>query len=96
MRGVVLTEKQWQRQLTDLARVLGWRTYHTFLSRWSDSGFPDLVLVRDRVIFIECKRSNGQPTAAQAEWLEALAEAGAETYLWTPADFDEAQRVLQR
>ena len=48
-----LREKQVQSAILDVARLLGWRVYHTFDSRKSEAGFPDLVLVRDRVIYAE-------------------------------------------
>ena len=37
-------------------------------------------------IFAELKSETGQPTPEQYEWLEALAEAGQEVYLWRPSD----------
>jgi VRR-NUC domain len=90
-----LTEKEWQAQVKELATMLGYkRAYHTFDSRRSQSGFPDLVLVRDRVIFAELKRQDGKPSAAQKEWLDGLASAGAEVYLWRPSDLDEVATVL--
>jgi hypothetical protein len=83
-----ITEKQFESQVKDLARYYRWMIYHTFLSKWSHAGFPDLVLVRERVIFAEIKRETGQPSAEQYEWLEALAEAGQEVYLWRPSDME--------
>ncbi len=41
-----LYEKPFQAQVVELARLSGWLTYHTHDSRRSQSGFPDLVLVR--------------------------------------------------
>jgi hypothetical protein len=68
-----LTEKEWQAQVLDLARLYGWRhAYHTFDSRRSASGFPDLVLVRERALFAELKSKSGKVSAAQADWLAAL------------------------
>jgi VRR-NUC domain len=90
-----LTEKQWQRQVVDLAAQCGWRrTYHTYDSRRSASGWPDLVLVRERVVFAELKREGGKLTAAQREWITALQRAGAETYVWVPSMLDEVAGVL--
>lgn len=51
-----LTEKDWARQIADLAKMLGWLRYHTHRADRSPAGFPDEVLVRDRVIFMELKR----------------------------------------
>ncbi len=88
-------EKDWQKQVRDLASMLGYRrAYHTFDSRRSDTGFPDLVLVRDRVVFLELKREKGIVSVAQAGWLEALASAGAEVYVARPRHFDYLAAVL--
>jgi hypothetical protein len=92
----VLTEKQWQRQLVDLARQLGWTVYHTYDSRRSQPGFPDLVLVRDRVLYVELKREQGRLTDAQAGWLDKLRAAGAEAYCWRPRDLEDAGLTLAR
>ena len=47
--------------------------YHTYDSRKSEPGFPDLVLVRrGRIIFAELKRRGGQLTGAQGRWLNEL------------------------
>lgn len=95
-----LTEKQWQKQVVDLAVQLGFkRAYHTFDSRRSHPGFPDLVLVRDRIIFAELKREprvSSPVSDAQKEWLDALAAAGGECYLWRPSDLDEIAGILSK
>lgn len=88
-------EKDWQRQVRELAETLGWRRcYHTFDSRRSDTGFPDLVLVRDRVVFLELKRETGKVSAAQASWLTALRDAGAEVYVARPRHLQALAHVL--
>lgn len=46
----LISEKQWQQQIKDLARLLGWKTYHTLRSKGSDPGYPDLILARRRKI----------------------------------------------
>jgi hypothetical protein len=92
-----ITEKEWQAQVLDLARLCGWRHgYHTFDSRRSASGFPDLVLVRERVVFAELKSETGKLSAAQVAWLEALEAAGAEAYLWRPSDLVDVMQTLRR
>lgn len=90
-----LTEKDWQRQVVELAVMCGWRkAYHTFDSRRSHPGFPDLVLVRDRVLFIELKAEKGKLSDVQRDWLRALLEANAEAYVARPRDLDEIGAVL--
>ena len=90
-----MTEKDWQKQVVDLAKILGWRVYHPFLSKWSEKGWPDLALVRERVVYAELKRENGKVSPSQVEWIYALTAAGQEVYVWRPSDFDEVARILQ-
>lgn len=89
-------EKQVQSAILDIARLLGWRVYHTFDSRKSEAGFPDLVLVRDRVVYAEIKRAGERPRPSQVDWLNALERAGAEVYVWTEDDYDEAGAILSQ
>jgi hypothetical protein len=85
---LVVSEASLLAGVLELARRLGWLAYHTHDSRRSAAGFPDLVLCRPpRVVFAELKREGERPRLEQREWLEALAQAGAETYLWTPAEW---------
>lgn len=94
-----MLEKDWDAQLFNsekgVATQLGWRlVYHTLRSKGSRSGFPDRVLVRDRVIFAELKREKTAPTEEQIRWLDGLARAGSEVYLWRPSDLEEIGRIL--
>lgn len=92
-----ITEKQWQGQVVQLARLLGWKNiYHTWNSMHSAQGFPDLTLVRERLIFVELKSHKGECTSHQLDWIEKLRQAGQEVYVWRPDDFDEAVKVLGR
>lgn len=91
------SERSFQQQVYDAARMLGWRAYHTRDSRGSTAGFPDLVLVRrPRLLFAELKREGEQPTPEQAEWLDELWGCGCEAYVWRPSDWPTVQRVLGR
>lgn len=57
-----VTEKEWQAQVVELAQTLGWKkAYHVYDSRRSHSGWPDLVLVRERILYVELKREGGKP-----------------------------------
>lgn len=89
-------EEAAQELVTDTATLMKWRWYHPFDSRRSAGGYPDLTLVRDRVIFAELKRKGEKPRADQVEWLDALAKGGAEVYLWQLSDYEEIKRVLSR
>lgn len=90
-----LTEKEWSAQVASLARALGWRRYHTYRSERSSSGFPDEVLVRDRVVYLELKTERGKLSATQRDWLNALINAGVEAYIARPRDLEALGHVLQ-
>jgi hypothetical protein len=96
-RPTTLTEKQWQSLVIDLARLRGWRIYHTNDSRRSEPGFPDLCLVRrGRLAFAELKTETGKITTAQHEWLADFSACpGLLVYVWRPSDWPEVQRVLR-
>jgi hypothetical protein len=90
------SERDFQAGVVELARLLGWRSYHTHDSRRSAAGFPDLVLVRGkRLVFAELKSETGARSADQRTWLDALGETPAESYLWRPGDWPEVAEVLQ-
>ena len=104
----MVTEKDWQSTVVEYARLTGWLCYHSFDSRRSEPGFPDLVLVRaGRLIFSELKRDgeklstivrvtkNGRRLASQQEWHDDLQETSAEVYEWQPSDWPEVEETLR-
>lgn len=101
-----LTEQQFQGQVIDLARTLGWKVAHFRPAQtargWrtpvaaDGAGFPDLILVRDRVIAAELKTQTGRVKDHQADWLQAFTAAGAEAYLWRPNDVETIIETLRR
>lgn len=98
-----MSEKQWQSQVVQLAAMYGFtRQYHTYDSRRSAKGFPDLVLVRPagprkgRCLFVELKAEKGRLSPEQEQWIEALKAAGAEIYVWRPSQVQEVADVLSR
>lgn len=94
----VRTEREagFQDAVVTMATYLRWKVYHTFDSRRSTPGFPDLVLVRDRVLYRECKTNVGRITQEQADWIEALTAAGADAGVWRPSDWEMIERELTR
>lgn len=73
--AIVITEKQFEAQVKDLAKVFGWKYYHTWRSIHSPAGFPDCVMVRPpRLIFAELKSEKGKLSPEQQEWLDILRE----------------------
>lgn len=107
MKAPPISEKDWQATVTDLAAALGWRRAHFRAAQtargnhmtpvaYEGKGFPDLVLVRERIVFAELKGSRGVLRPEQREWLQDLAAAGVEAYCWAPKHIDEVESVLRR
>lgn len=94
--GLTVTEAIFQSWVLGIATWNNWLVYHTHDSRRSEEGFPDLVLVRERVVYAELKRPKGKAAPAQVKWIEKLRAAGAEVYLWYPDDLPEVKRVLAK
>lgn len=90
-----MREKEWQEQVIELAGYYRWLVYHTYDSRRSAKGFPDLVLVREHVIFAELKTDRGRLSVDQRRWLEALRAAGQIAELWRPRDFERVHAFLR-
>ena len=77
-----------------IARITGWKAYHTLRSKGSEPGWPDWHLVRERIILIETKTEKGKVSDAQKQWVRALLTAGAETYIVRPKHLQLASRIL--
>lgn len=101
----VLLERDWQRRVQELARLLGYRTAHFRPAQtahgWrtpmtGDAGWPDLVIAgRGRLIFAELKAEKGQAAPEQLRWLEALnAVPGVLAVVWRPSDWDQVVSLL--
>jgi hypothetical protein len=71
----------------DLADRLGQLVYHTYDSRRSEPGYPDLTIIGRGVLFRELKVDGKYPTPAQRMYLESLRAAGADAEVWRPADW---------
>ena len=94
-----ITEKQFQSQVEQAARILGWLVYHTYDSRRCERGYPDLTMchpVKRRIIFAELKSQRGRGRPEQYMWLTALdACPGVEVFMWRPSDWDEIVEILR-
>ena len=92
-----LSERDFQKQALDLAKILGWTAYHPMLSKWSERGWPDLAMVRPpRLVFAELKSETGRATSDQERWLGLLGLCpGVEAYLWRPSDIEHVAEVLR-
>ena len=93
---IALTEKEFQSQVVDLAKTLGFRCYHPWLSIRSERGWPDLALFKPgRFLLAELKTDKGKVSDKQTEMLAELKAAGVEVHLWRPRDFDAIVEVLR-
>lgn len=92
-----MKEKDWQNTVIDLAKCLGYEfIYHTWNSRHSPAGFPDLVIVKEgRQIVIELKVGKGNLSAEQYFWLLEFTTVG-EVCVWWPEDWDEVLSILSK
>jgi hypothetical protein len=107
----LITEKDFQATVIDLARTYGWIVGFTHDARKSEPGEPDLRMVhpvQHRVIFAELKTVKGRLTKGrynksgrwlpgQDQWQDALISCpGVEYYLWRPDGLDgEIERILR-
>lgn len=89
-----MNEAAFQKRVTDFCDWLKLRWHHETDSRRSRPGFPDLVIVGNRVIFVELKAEKGRVSVEQAEWINSLRLAGVEAYIWRPSDWPEIQQRL--
>lgn len=105
-----MTEKELLSNVIETAHIFRWRVAH-FRSvpvkrgkrvvwetpvQADGKGFPDLCMVRERMIFAELKVGKNKASPEQVDWLEHLEAVSVEAYLWTESDWLEGviERVL--
>lgn len=103
------TEAEFQKEVVNLAHLFGWRVGHFRKVRvqrgkrtyWETpvaadgAGFPDLELVRDRLVKAELKVGKNKRSAEQLAWAAAYQRAGVEYYVWYPRDWPTIREVLK-
>ena len=99
----LVSERDFERAVIQLAKLHGWLVHVERPAQtnkgWrtpiqGDSGWVDLILVRERVLFRELKTDRGRVTPQQQEWLERLQAAGADAGIWRPSDWPDIERTL--
>ena len=100
-----MTEAQLQAAVIECARRLHYDVYHTYTSRRSEPGFPDLVLIRkdpriglpSRFIVAELKAPGGRVSPDQERWLRNFEAMGVPAYVWRPSHWlsGEIERALR-
>jgi hypothetical protein len=92
-------EADLQYVIRQAANLHKWHCYHTYDSRRSEPGFPDLVIAGyGQLIIWELKRQSEKPTEAQQEWLDTLAAVTAHPVVEVirPSDLDRCLDILHR
>ena len=90
-----MKERELQAMVKNIADLRGWEYYHTYDSRRSNPGFPDVVMLRgERLIVAELKVQNGKVSDHQQRWLEKFKLTGVEVYLWRPSDIRDIEEIL--
>ncbi len=106
-----LSEAGFQKQVVAFAKMHGWHVahfrtvrvqrrsgavYHETPVGVDGKGFPDLLMIRGcRVIVAELKVPPNTVSAEQTEWLLKFGGAGAEAFVWRPADWDVIEKTLR-
>jgi Holliday junction resolvase len=94
-----VTEAELQDAVMEALHKFGWLCYHTFDSRKSEVGFPDVIALRDeRMFVIEFKTETGKVTPKQFAWLKSFEDIdGVETFVWRPRHLQSGviDRVIQ-
>jgi hypothetical protein len=84
-KKVLRDEAAFQRWADDFATLQGWWCWHAYDPRRSRAGLPDLVCVKDRVVWIELKvyyeSGKGQVRTSQTNVHQMLREAGQEIHV---------------
>jgi hypothetical protein len=82
-----VTEQQLQAAVIDMCKIYGVACYHTYISKRSAPGWPDLAICGARGFMTrELKSESGSTTADQERWGWMLRQAGISWDVWRPAD----------
>ncbi len=81
------SEYDFQTLVVDLARWAGWFVVHNAESRFTQAGVPDLLLIRERVLWFECKTATGRVRPEQTAMHQRLREAGQTVSVIRPEDW---------
>ena len=91
------SEADFQNAIIKLAKQNGWLIYHTHDSRKSQSGFPDLIMLKGNYMIVsELKSRTGKLSEAQAQWIKAFEGVKITNInIWKPGtDNDEIVEML--
>lgn len=110
MIDAAMSEKAFQKQVIQLAKMSGWKVHHQLVpyvmrrgkpvaltEEGTDPGVPDLLLchpVRCVTLHVELKTEKGTLSKEQIAWRDALIAAKGIYYLWRPRDWEMIVRVI--
>ena len=85
-----MTEAKLLREVQARGRKRNWLVYHGTSTNRGTAGYPDLTMVHPtgKLLVVELKSERGVVSNAQHAWLNALAAAGVQVAVWTPADLE--------
>jgi hypothetical protein len=92
-----VSEKQLMEAIRHYAKLRGYLTYHTYDSRRSDPGFPDLICVRGEAAWaLELKTEKGRVTEDQKAWIDALNDVEeVRALIVRPSQLDEIINLMR-
>ncbi len=95
-------EAQEARAFEDWLTLHRWWWWHVNLPQRSKAGFPDYVMFRERIVWVELKARNplnnriGKVSLEQQRFHERIKEAGGEMYVfWLPDDWKLVHDALR-
>ena len=104
------TEKDFHDNVVALATLLHWRVWHDRATNApskckncgavlqfarNPSGFPDLLLMRERLIWRELKREGEDPKPKQHAFGQQLVDAGEDYDVWRPSDWSSGRIEME-
>ena len=92
-----MREADFQRLIVEAAGYLGYAVYHTFDSRRSNPGWPDLVLLKQgHMICLEVKTERGRVRPEQVVWIAELDQVpGVTAMIVRPSQWDQVEALLK-
>ncbi len=91
-----MTEDELQNAVIEFADLHEWRVAHLFPAQTATAAisadathWPDLVLIRERIVFAELTMDSRERSVEESGWRGASIAAGAEHYVWRPKDWQD-------
>jgi len=85
-----LTEKIFMQTVLDVCRIHGYAAFHTYDSRRTQAGFPDLEIIgHGRIFHRELKLDHGHTTPEQDACIDLINRNGGDAKVWRPAMWPE-------